>query len=98
MFVDVLTRPREGADARLWRGTAAVGELQGLLGRFLGREGAREALTAYAARTGADISPGADAHANLVHHVETLLGGAVGLGVRAVHGRVGRGRGTTRRP
>ncbi len=78
VFVDVLSRPREGADARLWRGTAAVGELQGLLGRFLGREGAREALTAYRARTGADISPGADAHANLVHHVETLLGGAVG--------------------
>jgi Na+/proline symporter len=30
MFVDVLERPQQGADARLWRGTAAVGELEGV--------------------------------------------------------------------
>jgi Na+/proline symporter/signal transduction histidine kinase len=78
VFVDVLKRPRKGADARLWRGTAAVGELQDLLGRFLGRDGARDAVAAYGARAGAVVAPDADAPAGLVHHVETLLGGVVG--------------------
>ena len=86
-----------GADARLWRGTAAVGELQGLLGRFLGRDGR-------ASRADGVRRP---------HRRRRLAGrrrgrrpGAPrrdparrrgGIGVRAVHGRVGRGRGTARR-
>ena len=36
MFVDVFRRPQRRRRARFWRGTATVGELQGLLGRFLG--------------------------------------------------------------
>jgi Na+/proline symporter/nitrogen-specific signal transduction histidine kinase len=76
-FVDVFRRPRDGAHA-FWRGTATVGELQGLLERFVGPDRARESLASYAARTGTDISPGSDADADLVHHVETLLAGAVG--------------------
>ena len=66
------------ADPRLWRGTVSVDELQGLLGRFLGPEGARAAFASYADRTGTDVSPDAGADADLVHHVETLLAGAVG--------------------
>jgi Na+/proline symporter/signal transduction histidine kinase len=77
-FVDVFMSPRGGSPAGFWRGTASVGELQTLLARFLGESGASAALSAYAARTGADVSPGADANADLVHHVEILLGGAVG--------------------
>jgi Na+/proline symporter/signal transduction histidine kinase len=77
-FVDVFRRPRDGAHAAFWRGTATVGELQGLLGRFVGPDRARESLASYAARTGTDISPDADADAGLVHAVETLLAGAVG--------------------
>lgn len=77
-FVDVFTRLGDGAETRLWRGTATVSELRSLLGRFLGADGAREALESYAARTGTDISPDAGAGADLVHHVETLLAGAVG--------------------
>lgn len=77
-FVDVFTRLGEGADARLWRGTVSVRELEALLGRFLGPEGARVAIDAYAARTGSDIPPDTGADADLVQHVETLLTGAVG--------------------
>ena len=79
-FVDVFRRPGDGTRAAFWRGTATVGELQGLLGRFLGPDRARDSLRAYAAGTGTgtDISPGSDADADLVHHVETLLAGAVG--------------------
>ena len=77
-FVDVFTRLGEGPDSRLWRGTVTVRELQALLGRFLGPEGARGAFESYAVRTGSDVSPDAGADADLVHHVETLLTGAVG--------------------
>ena len=77
-FVDVFTRLGDAADTQLWRGTVTVGELQALLGRFLGSDGARQAFEAYAERTGADVSAAAAADANLVHHVETQLTGAVG--------------------
>ena len=77
-FVDVLRRPTDGAHATFWRGTATVGELQTLLERFVGPDRARQSLASYAAGTGIDISAGSDADADLVHHVETLLSGAVG--------------------
>ena len=77
-FVDVFRRPGEGGHATFWRGTATVGELQSLLERFVGPERARESLLSYAARNGVEIAAGSDADADLVHHVETLLGGAVG--------------------
>lgn len=77
-FVDVFRRPGDGAHTTFWRGTATIGELQSLLERFVGPDRARESLLSYAAGTGTDISPGSHADADLVHHVETLLGGAVG--------------------
>jgi Na+/proline symporter/nitrogen-specific signal transduction histidine kinase len=77
-FVDVLRRPGDGAPATFWRGTATVAELQSLLERFVGPDRARESLSSYAARAGIDSSPGSEADADLVHHVETLLAGAVG--------------------
>jgi len=69
--------PREGAGVRLWRGSAAIADLQGLLERFLGPSGAREALLAQARERGLDRPP-AQADADFVHHIETLLAGAVG--------------------
>jgi Na+/proline symporter/nitrogen-specific signal transduction histidine kinase len=77
-FVDAMARGTARPAARLWRGTGSVEELQRLLERFLGAEGTRSALAAYAQRTGADTAPDAGADADLVHHVETVLAGAVG--------------------
>ena len=77
-FVDAFSPPGGGADTRLWRGTGTVRELQTLLARFLGQGGARAAFESYADRTGTDVSPTAVADADLVHHVEMLLTGAVG--------------------
>ena len=71
LFVD------EGADARLWRGSASVADLRALLARFLGADGAREALLAHARDRGLAHHP-EEADAHLVRHVETLLAGAVG--------------------
>jgi Na+/proline symporter/nitrogen-specific signal transduction histidine kinase len=78
VFVDALRRPSDGRDTALWRGSATVGALGGLLERFVGARGAREALSAYAARTTADVHPTAEADAELIAHVETLLAGSVG--------------------
>jgi Na+/proline symporter/signal transduction histidine kinase len=78
MFIDAFSRVGDDTEARLWRGSATVGQLEVLLARFLGAGGARAALEAYAAGTGADVSPGTAAEADLVRHVETLLAGAVG--------------------
>ncbi len=76
-FVDVFTRPIEGSGA-LYRGTTTVGELQRLLERFIGPDPARAAVAAYAERTGIAPEPDREADGDLVHHVETLLAGAVG--------------------
>ncbi len=62
---------------RVLRGSASVADLQTLLERFLGTDGARDALHAYARGRGL-ARPPVDADADLVHHVETLLAGAVG--------------------
>ena len=59
---------------RLWRGRAATSELRALLERFLGPDQARRTLQQFA--SGKDIAP--DADPELVHHVETVLAGAVG--------------------
>jgi Na+/proline symporter/signal transduction histidine kinase len=78
LFVDVFTRPEDGAATGLWRGSATVSDLQSLLGRFLGARGATAALQSYADRTGTDLAPGGAAGPDLVQHVETLLAGTVG--------------------
>jgi len=77
-FVDVLTGSPPGSNGLPYRGTATVGDLQGLLERFLGPDGAREALAAHGAGAGADLSPERAADAGLVRHVETRLAGALG--------------------
>src|SRR5680860_973281 len=78
VFVDAMRRPDGRRDTPLWRGSATVGALRGLLERLVGPQGARDALSAYAARTTADVDPDAAADAELIRHVETLLAGSVG--------------------
>ncbi|MDP3892497.1 sensor histidine kinase [Nocardioides sp.] len=78
VFVDALHRPPvPGSDTALRRGSATVGALTGLLERFVGPTGVRRALASYDA-AGADTAPSSPADAALIHHVETLLAGAVG--------------------
>jgi Na+/proline symporter/signal transduction histidine kinase len=74
LFVDAFREPGEGA--RFWRGTASVEALESLLSRFLGPDQARDALARYAAERG--LEGDSEANAELVHHVETLLAGAIG--------------------
>jgi Na+/proline symporter/signal transduction histidine kinase len=80
LFVDALKHPAPAEGPRLWRGRAAARDLQALLARFLGARGAHEALEDYARRRGRDGSVQPEADPELIHHVETLLAGAVGAG------------------
>ena len=77
LFVDVFRRGPGGV--RFWRGTASVTDLHNLLARFLGASAADEAFAEYARAKGlhwpGDPLP---ADAELVHHVETQLAGAIG--------------------
>ena len=78
VFVDAMRRPPvPGRDTALRRGSATVGALTGLLERFVGPDGARRALTSYDAG-GIAVSRSDPADTALIHHVETLLAGAVG--------------------
>jgi Na+/proline symporter/signal transduction histidine kinase len=79
VFVDVYRASGEAGGARFWRGTASLPELYNLLARFLGASGADDAFARYAAARGLDWpaqNPPADAE--LVHHVEVQLAGAIG--------------------
>ena len=79
LFVDVFRQTGETGGARFWRGTASVPDLYNLLARFLGVASADGAFAEYASAKGLrwpDEHPVADAE--LVHHVEVQLAGAIG--------------------
>jgi Na+/proline symporter/signal transduction histidine kinase len=79
LFVDVFRHTGEAGGARFWRGTASVPDVYNLLARFLGVSAADEAFREYAAAKGLrwpDDPIVADAE--LVHHVEVQLAGAIG--------------------
>lgn len=78
LFVDVFKRTRATPGSRVWRGSADLGELLPLIGRFLGPERAREAFAAYARTRGVNAVEDLSADADLVHFAETLLAGAIG--------------------
>ncbi len=79
LFVDVFRQSGEGGGARFWRGTASVPELHSLLARFLGAAAADDAFREYAEGKGLRWRQDAlEADAELVHHVEVQLAGAIG--------------------
>src|SRR5712691_1909370 len=77
IFVDALKHPA-APGSRFWRGSASVNDLQLLVGRFLSPERANEAFAAYARSRGARSVEALSADADLVHHAESLLAGAIG--------------------
>jgi Na+/proline symporter/signal transduction histidine kinase len=76
LFVDVFRRTGEGP--RFQRGSAPIADLQALLARFVGGERASEAISQQARGRGLQLSDGARADPELVHHVETVLAGSIG--------------------
>jgi Na+/proline symporter/nitrogen-specific signal transduction histidine kinase len=78
LFVDVFKRTRGAEGSRVWRGSAQVGDLVPLIGRFLGPERAQEAFQSYASSRGMSSPEQLKADAELVHYAEILLAGAIG--------------------
>ena len=78
LFVDVFRRGGGTERPRLWRGSAHVGDLVPLIGRFLGPERAQAAFSAYARKRGLGSIDELAADAELVSYAETLLAGAIG--------------------
>ncbi|WP_374495823.1 ATP-binding protein [Zoogloea sp.] len=77
LFVDVFKQSQPAGGA-FWRGSAQVGDLLPLIGRFIGPERARNAFNDYARRRGAASVEVLPADAGLVHFAETTLAGAIG--------------------
>jgi Na+/proline symporter/signal transduction histidine kinase len=75
LFVEV---GRLGGGQHLWRGSAAVADLQALLTRYLGATRAHSALAGHARSRGLALVAGAQADADLVNFAERLLAGAIG--------------------
>ncbi|WP_070031128.1 SpoIIE family protein phosphatase, partial [Streptomyces abyssalis] len=85
-FADILAVP---AAERRWQVRATVGELKTLLERFLGKDGAKRALSSYSGRRPDSLA--SKAAPELVHHAEAQLAGSIGaasarLAVDAVAG------------
>jgi signal transduction histidine kinase len=79
VFVDVFRQSAETGGARFWRGTASVPDLYNVLARFLGAAGADASFRDYALTKGLRWPEDAlEADAELVHHAEVQLAGAIG--------------------
>jgi Na+/proline symporter/nitrogen-specific signal transduction histidine kinase len=78
LFVDVFRHTEGLAGSRLWRGSADVGELLPLIGRFLGPARARSSFERYARSRGVMSIEALRADAELVQFAESLLAGAIG--------------------
>jgi len=76
LFVDVFQRS-EG-DTGYWRGTTAVGDLEGLLSRFIGPDQASQAIASYPGTGNRILRPEEDVPPQLLHHAERLLSGNIG--------------------
>ena len=77
-FVDVFRHGARTRDARLWRGSASVDDLVGLLERFLGPRRAHKRLGAFAAAQGVRDWQTLPANVDFVRFAEAQLSGAIG--------------------
>jgi len=78
LFVEVFDHGGGGGAAGLLHGSVAVGELQAMAERFLGRDRTREIFAEHALRRGHEPAPTALADGELVQFVERRLAGAIG--------------------
>jgi Na+/proline symporter/signal transduction histidine kinase len=78
LFVDVFQYSRKPGESFIWRGTATVHDLRGLLTRFLGQERTDDAFTVFARDHGVDWEKDLSADPALVSFAEKLLAGAIG--------------------
>ncbi len=77
LFVDAFKETAGGR--RVFRGTATVGELKQLLGRFTGESRARFAFQGLESTLGRELPNGSQASADVISFTERQLAGAIGV-------------------
>jgi Na+/proline symporter/signal transduction histidine kinase len=75
-FVDVFKRTAEGA--RIWRGSATIGDLRRLMNRFIGEVSTQLAWRRFELEKGRRLDDAHAADAAIVQHAERQLAGAIG--------------------
>ncbi len=78
LFVDVFRLTERGSESSYWRGTATVGELQALVGRFVGVRRVEEAFERYAFENDLALRKGQSVDSALLEYAERLLAGSIG--------------------
>ncbi len=78
LFVDIFKRSEANNESLLWPGTASLPDLQSLLGRFMGKRRAENALKRYRQTSTTGQHDDLMADPGLVSHAEKLLTGAIG--------------------
>jgi len=78
LFVDIFKRSAADSESLLWPGTASLPDLQSLLGRFLGRRKAENALNRYFHTSTVEQTDDLMADPELVSHAEKMLAGSIG--------------------
>jgi len=78
LFVDVHRHAADQPGAAFWRGTATVGDLVDVVGRFVGREQAERALAEHARRRNLKAGRSGEADPALISYAERMLAGVIG--------------------
>jgi Na+/proline symporter/nitrogen-specific signal transduction histidine kinase len=76
LFVDIFKQASGGA--RIWRGSASIGDLHQLLNRFVGEARTDQTFRRIERERGRRLDDHQPADADVVHHVERQLAGAIG--------------------
>jgi len=78
MFVDVFMYTEGLKDSRFLQGTASIGDLRDLVGRFVGEDRAEKAFQVFATEQGVLLRPAQAADTAWLDRAEKMLAGAVG--------------------
>ncbi|OEJ67585.1 sensor histidine kinase [Magnetovibrio blakemorei] len=78
MFVDVFLYTEGLKDSRFLQGSASIGDLRDLVGRFVGEDRATQAFETFASEQGVTVRPSQVADTAWLDRAEKMLAGAVG--------------------
>ena len=78
MFVDVFLYTEGLKDSRFLQGSASIGDLRDLVGRFVGEDRAEKSFQSFATEQGLHLRPGQVADSQWLDRAEKMLAGAVG--------------------
>ncbi len=84
LFVDVFKHTEGNRKSQIWQGSATIGDLQQLLGRFVGWHRVAIAFREYANERKINLRQGQIADRDMLRFAETMLAGAIGSATASV--------------